>query len=175
MALAHPERVAAIISQNGNAYEEGVGGVWATIQHYWSEPTPENREAVRKEVTPEAIKWQYTHGTPNPEAVAPEAYTLDAALIARPGNTDLQLDLFLDYASNVRLYPAFQKYFREYKPALLAIWGKNDPFFLRAGAEAYSRDNPNASVRLLDTGHFTLETHVAEIAAEMQAFLLDRL
>ncbi len=175
LALAHPERVSAIISQNGNAYKEGLGGAWATIQRYWSEPTPENREAVRKEVTPEAIKWQYTHGTPNPGAVAPEAYALDAAMIARPGNTDLQLDLFLDYASNVKLYPAFQKYFRDHKPALLAIWGKNDPFFLPAGAEAYPRDNPNATVRLLDTGHFALETHVAEIATAMRAFLADRL
>ena len=160
-----------IISQNGNAYEEGLGGAWASIQRYWSEPSSENREAIRKELTPGALKWQYTHGTPNPDAVAPEGYTLDAAMLARPGNEDIQLDLFLNYATNVALYPAFQKYFREHQPPLLAIWGKNDVFFIPAGAEAYRRDIPNAHIQFLDTGHFALETHVVEIAQAIQEFL----
>lgn len=171
LAMARPERVTAIVSQNGNAYEEGLGDAWAPIRRYWSEPSAENREAVRKALSPEGIRWQYTIGVPNPDAIAPEGYTLDAAMIARPGNMDIQLDLFLDYANNVKLYPAFQEYFRKAKPPLLAVWGKHDPFFVPAGAEAYRRDNPNAVVQLLDTGHFALETHVEEIAAAMRNFL----
>jgi pimeloyl-ACP methyl ester carboxylesterase len=171
VAMAHPERITAIISQNGNAYEEGLGDAWAPIQRYWREPTLQNREAVGKELTPEGLRSQYTYGVPNPDVIAPEGYTLDAAMIARPGNMDIQLDLFLDYASNVKLYPAFQEYFRKAKPPLLAIWGKHDPFFIPAGAEAYRRDNPNAVVQLLDTGHFATETHVVEIAAAMKQFL----
>jgi pimeloyl-ACP methyl ester carboxylesterase len=171
VAVAHPERVTAIISQNGNAYEEGLGDAWAPIQRYWREPTLQNREAVRKELSPEGLKSQYTYGVPHPEAMAPEGYTLDAAMIARPGNMEIQLDLFLDYASNVALYPVFQEYFRKAKPPLLAIWGKHDPFFIPAGADAYRRDNPNAIVQFLDTGHFATETHVVEIAAAMKQFL----
>lgn len=171
MAMAHPERVIAIVSQNGNAYEEGLGDAWAPIQRYWREPTPENREAVRRELSPEGLRSQYTYGVPNPAVIPPEGYTLDAAMIARPGNMDIQLDLFLDYASNVRLYPAFQEYFRKSKPPLLAIWGKHDPFFIPAGAEAYKRDIPNAQIQLLDTGHFATETHVVEIAAAIKQFL----
>jgi pimeloyl-ACP methyl ester carboxylesterase len=171
LAMARPGRVTAIVSQNGNAYEEGLGDAWAPIRRYWSEPTAENRETVRKALSPEGIRWQYTTGVPNPDAIAPEGYTLDAAMIARPGNMDIQLDLFLDYANNVKLYPAFQEYFRKAKPPLLAVWGKHDPFFIPAGAEAYRRDNPNAVVQLLDTGHFALETHVEEIAAAMRQFL----
>jgi pimeloyl-ACP methyl ester carboxylesterase len=171
MAMARPERVAAIVSQNGNAYEEGLGDAWAPIRRYWSEPSPEKRETVRKALSPEGLRWQYTAGVPNPDVIAPEGYTLDAAMIARPGNMDIQLDLFLDYANNVKLYPAFQEYFRKAKPPLLAIWGKHDPFFIPAGAEAYRRDNPNATVQFLDTGHFALETHVEEIALAMKQFL----
>jgi pimeloyl-ACP methyl ester carboxylesterase len=171
LAMGRPERVTAIVSQNGNAYEEGLGDAWAPIKRYWSEPSAENRETVRKALSPEGIRWQYTAGVPNPDAIAPEGYTLDAAMIARPGNMDIQLDLFLDYANNVKLYPAFQEYFRKAKPPLLAVWGKHDPFFIPAGAEAYRRDNPNAVVQLLDTGHFALETHVEEIAAAMRQFL----
>jgi pimeloyl-ACP methyl ester carboxylesterase len=171
LAMARPERVTAIVSQNGNAYEEGLGDAWAPIRRYWSEPSSENREAVRQALSPEGIRWQYTAGVPNPDVIAPEGYTLDAAMIARPGNMDIQLDLFLDYANNVKLYPAFQEYFRKSKPPLLAIWGKHDPFFIPAGAEAYRRDNPNAVVQLLDTGHFALETHVEEIALSMRQFL----
>jgi pimeloyl-ACP methyl ester carboxylesterase len=170
--MAHPERVAAIVSQNGNAYEDGLGDSWGPIRTYWATPSAENREAVRQNVlTFAGTRYQYLHGVLNSESVAPESYTLDQALLERPGITDIQLDLFLDYASNVKLYPAFQAYFRAANPPLLAIWGKNDPFFIPPGAEAYRRDNPNATVQFLDTGHFALETHVDEIAAAMQEFL----
>lgn len=172
LAMAHPERVTAIISQNGNAYEEGLGDAWGPIRTYWSAPTAENREVIRKNILNlEGTRWQYTHGVANPEGVPPESYTLDAALLERPGNKDIQLDLFLDYASNVKLYPKFQEYLRKSKPPLLAIWGKNDPFFIPAGAEAYRKDLPNAQVQFLDTGHFALETHVVEIASAMKDFL----
>src|SRR5271169_5978120 len=172
LAMGHPERVTAIISQNGNAYEEGLGDAWGPIRKYWSAPTAENREVVRKNVlTFEGTRFQYLHGVRNPEMVEPEAYYLDQTLLERPGMAEIQLDLFLDYASNVKLYPAFQEYFRSAKPPLLAIWGKNDPFFVPPGAEAYTRDNPNAVVQFLDTGHFALETHVDEIAAAMHEFL----
>lgn len=172
VALAHPERVTAIVSQNGNAYEEGLGHSWDPIRRYWASPSAENREVVRRNIlTLEGTRFQYEHGVPQPEMVAPESYTLDQALLERPGNTDIQLDLFLDYASNVKLYPAFQAYFRKSKPPLLAIWGKNDPFFIPPGAEAYRRDNPNAVVQFLDTGHFALETHVDEIATAMHELL----
>jgi len=173
LAMAHPDRVTAIVSQNGNAYEEGLGDSWAPIRKYWAEPTAENREVLRQNIlTPEGTRWQYTHGVGNPESIPPESWTLDATLLERPGNRDIQLDLFLDYASNVKLYPAFQDYFRKVQPPLLAIWGKNDPFFLPAGAEAYRKDIPNAHVELLETGHFALETHVVEIATAMKEFLV---
>ncbi len=172
LAMRHPEQVTAIISQNGNAYEEGLGDAWGPIRKYWSQPTAENRDMIRQNIlTLEATRWQYTHGVANPEAVAPESYTLDAALLERPGNKEIQLDLFLDYASNVKLYPRFQEYFRHAKPPLLAIWGKNDPFFIPAGAEAFRNDLPNAKVQFLDTGHFATETHVAEIAAAVRELL----
>ena len=171
LALAHPERITAIISQNGNAYEEGLSEGWNPIQKYWKEPTPQNRAALKSFLAPEATKWQYTHGVADASRVAPESYTLDAALLARPGNDEIQLDLFLDYASNVALYPKFQAYFRTKRPPVLAIWGRNDPFFLPAGAEAFRRDNPNAEVHLFDTGHFALETHANEIGATIVEFL----
>jgi pimeloyl-ACP methyl ester carboxylesterase len=172
LAMAHPERVTAIVSQNGNAYEDGLGEAWGPIRKYWAEPTTENREVIRKNIlTLEGTRWQYTHGVPDPESVPPESYTLDTALLERPGNNEIQLDLFLDYASNLKLYPRFQEYFRKSRPPLLAIWGKNDPFFVPAGAEAFRKDLPNAKVRLLDTGHFAIETHVIEIAAAMKEFL----
>jgi len=171
LAMARPERVAAIVSQNGNAYEEGLGDAWAPIRRYWQNPSPENRDAVRRELSPAGLRSQYTDGVPHPETIAPEGYTLDAAMIARPGNMDIQLDLFLDYANNLRLYPAFHDYFRKSKPPLLAIWGRYDPFFIPPGAEAYRRDLPHAVVQFLDTGHFALETHVEEVATAMQAFL----
>ena len=172
LAVRHPERITAIVSQNGNAYEAGLGDAWAPIRKYWGEPTPENREVIRRAILNlEGTRWQYTHGVANPELMAPESWTLDAALLEHPGNKDIQLDLFLDYASNVKLYPTFQDYFRKSKPPLLAIWGKNDPFFIPAGAEAFRRDIPNAQVRFLDTGHFAIETHASEIASAMKQFL----
>ena len=172
LAMRHPERVTAVISQNGNAYEEGLGDAWGPIRTYWSQPTQENREVIRQAIlTPEGTRWQYTHGVTNPESIAPESYTLDAALLERPGNKEIQLDLFLDYASNVKLYPKFQEYFRASKPPLLAIWGKNDPFFIPAGADAFRRDLPDAQVQFLDTGHFAIETHLVEIATAIREFL----
>ena len=171
LALAHPERITAIISQNGNAYEEGLSQGWNPIQKYWSEPTAENRAALREFLKPEATKWQYQHGVADSTLLAPETYELDSALLARPGNDEIQLDLFLDYASNVALYPKFQEYFRTKRPPLLAVWGNNDPFFLPPGAEAFKRDNSSAEVHFYDTGHFALETHHQEIAEAIRDFL----
>lgn len=172
LAMRHPERVTALVSQNGNAYEEGLGDAWGPIRQYWAKATAENRDILRQNIlTLEATRWQYTHGVADPESVAPESYTLDAALLERPGNKNIQLDLFLDYESNVKLYPKFQEYFRQSKPPLLAIWGRNDPFFIPAGAEAFRKDLPNAQVRFLDTGHFATETHAMEIAVAIKEFL----
>ena len=171
LAMSRPERVTAIVSQNGNAYEERLSDGWSPIQLYWQKPTPANREALRSFLTLDATKWQYTHGVPDESKVAPESYTLDSALLSRPGNDEIQLDLFLDYASNVALYPKFHAYFAAYRPPLLAVWGKNDPFFLPPGAEAFKRHNPNAEVQFFDTGHFALETHAGAIAAAIREFL----
>jgi pimeloyl-ACP methyl ester carboxylesterase len=171
LALAHSERITAIISQNGNAYEEGLSQGWNPIQKYWKEPTAENRAALRDFLTPSATRWKYLHGVQDETLVAPEAYQLDSALLARSGNDEIQLDLFLDYASDVALYPKFQEYFRTNQPPLLAVWGNHDPFFLPPGAEAYRRDNPSAEVHFYDTGHFALETHAQEIAGAIRDFL----
>jgi pimeloyl-ACP methyl ester carboxylesterase len=175
LAVRHPERTTALISQNGNAYLEGLSEGWNPIQAYWRDPSPENRAALRAFLKPETTQWQYTHGVSNPERLSPDSWTLDSALLARPGNDEIQLDLFGDYQSNVALYPKFQEYLRTRRPPLLAIWGKNDPFFLPAGAEAFRRDVPDAEVRFLDTGHFALETHAPEIAAAMLDFLARKL
>jgi pimeloyl-ACP methyl ester carboxylesterase len=164
LLLAQRERVTTVISQNGNAYREGLSDAWSPIQQYWKEPTPANRAALNAFLTPETTRWQYVHGVSDESLVAPESYGLDASLLQRTGNAEIQLDLFLDYASNVALYPEFQACLREQRPKLLAVWGKNDPFFLPAGASAFKRDVPDADVRLLETGHFALETHVGEIA-----------
>jgi pimeloyl-ACP methyl ester carboxylesterase len=171
LAMRRPERITAIITQNGNAYEEGLSDGWKPLRAYWENPTQANRDAIRTMVQPETTVWQYTHGVPDPSLVSPDGYTLDNHYLARPPAHEIQLDLFLDYASNVKLYPGFQEYFRTRQPPLLAIWGRNDPFFLPAGAEAFKRDIPDADVQLLDTGHFALETHAAEIAAAIGDFL----
>jgi pimeloyl-ACP methyl ester carboxylesterase len=171
LAMMAPERVTAIVSQNGNAYEEGLGDAWQPIQRYWREPSLEHRNAIRAGLTPEGMRHEYSVGIPNPELIKPEGYTLDAALLGRPGNVDIQLDLFLDYANNVKLYPKFQEYFRQAKPPLLAVWGKFDPYFIPAGAEAFRRDIPHSTVKFLPTGHFALETHLEEIAGAMREFL----
>jgi pimeloyl-ACP methyl ester carboxylesterase len=171
LAVKHPERITAIISQNGNAYEEGLSDGWNPIRAYWHDASQSNRDALRAFLTPESTVWQYTHGVPDRSMVSPDGYALDNCYLGRPGTAEVQLDLFGDYKSNVALYPTFQRYFRTHRPPLLAIWGRNDPFFLPAGAEAYRRDIPDAEVRFLDTSHFALETHSAEIAAAMRDFL----
>ncbi|HEY2008414.1 MAG TPA: alpha/beta hydrolase [Rhizomicrobium sp.] len=171
LALKHPERITAIISQNGNAYVEGLSEGWNPIQAYWKNPSQENRDALRAFLAPEATVWQYTHGVTDPALVSPDGYSLDNFYMTRPGAHDVQLDLFGDYKSNVALYPAFQAYFRAHRPPFLAVWGRNDPFFLPAGAEAFKRDIPDATVRFLDTGHFALETHADEIADAIRDFI----
>jgi pimeloyl-ACP methyl ester carboxylesterase len=171
LAVKHPERITAIISQNGNAYEEGLSDGWNPIRAYWQDPSRKNREALRAFLAPETTIWQYTHGVPDPTLVSPDGYSLDNFYLARPGMAELQLDLFGDYKSNIALYPAFQQYFRNHKPPFLAVWGKNDPFFLPPGAEAFKRDIPDAVIRFFDTGHFALETHAAEIATAIREFL----
>ncbi len=172
LAVARPDSITAIISQNGNAYDEGLSHAWDEIRRYWDDPSDQNREVLRKTLlTFDGTRMQYITGVQDPEAIAPESYILDWALLQRPGNQDIQLDFLLNYSSNIALYPVFQKYFREVNPPLLAIWGRNDPFFKPAGAEAFLNDNPNAEVVLLNTGHFALETHVDEIASSIQRFL----
>lgn len=171
IALKHPERITAIVSQNGNAYEEGLSDGWNPIRAYWENPSQANRDALRAFLKPETTVSQYTHGVSDATAVSPDGYSLDNFYLSRPGAHEPQLDLFGDYKTNVALYPSFQKYFREHGPPLLAVWGKNDPFFLPAGAEAFKRDLPEAVVRFFDAGHFALETHAAEIATAIREFL----
>jgi len=171
VALQMPDRISAIISQNGNAYEEGLSSGWDPIRAYWQDASQANRDALRVFLKPETTTFQYTHGVPDPSVVSPDGRSLDDFYLARPNADEVQLDLLKDYASNVALYPQFQEYFRKYQPPLLAVWGKNDPFFLPAGAEAFKRDIPKAQVHFYDTGHFALETHAAEIAAMIRDFL----
>jgi pimeloyl-ACP methyl ester carboxylesterase len=171
LAVRHPERITAIISQNGNAYEEGLSEGWGPVKAYWQDPSEANRKALRSFLRPETTHWQYTQGVRDQTLVSPDGQNLDNFYLARPGADDIQLDLLGDYKSNVALYPAFQYYFRTHRPPLLAVWGKNDPFFVPAGAEAFKRDIPNAVVRFVDTGHFALETHAPEIAASIRDFL----
>jgi pimeloyl-ACP methyl ester carboxylesterase len=170
LAARHPERITAIVSQNGNAYEEGLSEGWNPIRAYWEDPSTANRSALRTFLSPETTRWQYTHGVPDAALVSPDGLSLDNFYLARPGADEAQLDLFGDYKSNVTLYPAFQDYFRTHKPPFLAVWGKNDPFFLPAGASAFKRDIPRAEVRFFDTGHFALETHAEPIALAMREF-----
>jgi len=172
LALAYPDRVTGLVSQNGNAYLEGLGDAWEPIRRYWAQPTPENRQVVHDNVLNLAgTRWQYLHGVSDETLVAPEGYMLDTLLMERPGNKAIQLDLFLDYANNLTRYPAFQQFFREKQLPTLVIWGKHDPFFIPPGAQAYLRDNPQAQVELLDTGHFALETHAAYIAQRIRQTL----
>ena len=172
LALRYPDRISALISQNGNAYVEGLSDGWAPVRAYWENPTPQNRDALRSLSTLETTRWQYHHGVTNAEErVAPEAIFLDQALLDRPQSAEIQLDLIGDYKSNVALYPKFQEFFRTHQPPTLAVWGRNDPFFLPAGAEAFRRDNPAAKVVFYDTGHFALETHATEIGSEIHSFL----
>jgi pimeloyl-ACP methyl ester carboxylesterase len=171
LAVRHPERITAIISQNGNAYEEGLSDGWTPIRAYWEEASEANRNALRAFLTPETTRWQYTHGVSDPTIVSPDGQNLDNFYLSRPGADDIQLDLFGDYKSNVALYPKFQDYFRTHKPPFLVAWGKNDPFFHPPGAEAFKRDIPNAVIRFFDTGHFALETHAGEIAESIRDFL----
>jgi len=171
LAVEHPERVTAIITQNGNAYVEGLSDGWNPIRAYWENNSQANRDALRQFLAPETTIWQYTHGVPDPTDVSPDGYSLDNYYLSRQGVAEVQLDLFGDYKSNVALYPEFQRYFRKHRPPLLAVWGKNDPFFLPPGAEAFKRDIPEATVRFFDTGHFALETHAGEIAAAIHEFL----
>lgn len=171
IAMQNPDRVWAIISQNGNAYIEGFSDQWGPWEAYWREPNAANREACRESLSPDTIRnWQYGTGA-EPALLSPDGYELDIAYMARPGAEEIQLDLILDYRSNVALYPAFQSYFREHLPPLLAVWGRHDPAFVPAGAAAYKKDLPDAEVHLLDAGHFALETHAQEVATLMRSFL----
>jgi pimeloyl-ACP methyl ester carboxylesterase len=175
LAVKQPQKISAIISQNGNAYEEGLSEGWNPIRAYWHDASDANRRALRDFLKPQATYWQYTHGVSDVSRISPDGYSLDNFYLARPGADEVQLDLFGDYKSNVAMYRTFQGYFRTHKPPLLAVWGKNDPFFLPPGAEAFAQDIPNAKVRFFDTGHFALETHATEIADEIEKFFTDLL
>jgi pimeloyl-ACP methyl ester carboxylesterase len=165
LALANPDSITAIVSQNGNAYEEGLGaGPWAPLRAYWRQPSPAIRETIKERMSLDGVREAYFQGVSDPTTIEPEAYWLDAALLARPGMMDLQADLKLDYKSNIERYPLYQQYLRTYRPPLLAMWGKNDTFFIPAGAEAFKRDVPKADIRFLDAGHFALETNVDDFA-----------
>ncbi|CAG7856842.1 hypothetical protein MCAMS1_01485 [biofilm metagenome] len=171
LAAANPDKVTALIVQNGNAYVEGLGEFWDPIKAYWKTGGATEREALRWLTSIKATKWQYTNGVNDVSLVSPDTWTLDQALLDRAGNADIQLDLFYDYRTNVPLYPQWQAYFRKHTPPTLVVWGKNDAIFIAAGAAPYQRDLPGAEVHLLDTGHFALETHGAEIAKLIHAFL----
>ncbi|AET57169.1 hydrolase, alpha/beta fold family protein [Paenibacillus terrae HPL-003] len=173
IAMHHPERVTAVISQNGNIYREGLGDKWAAREEYWRNPTQEKRESYRTAFAPDTIKHQYVDGTKEGQ-VSPDGYTLDIAYMSRPGNDEKQLDLIFDYQNNVKMYPKFQQYLHEYQPPLLATWGKNDVSFIPAGAEVFKKDLPDAEIYLLDTGHFALETHAYEIGERVLDFLKNK-
>lgn len=171
LAMNNPEKITGIVSQNGNAYEEGLSNEWNPIQKYWKETTEANRLALQGFVSKEITLFQYQHGVSDPSLIAPEAYTLDQKFLDRPGNIEIQLDLVKDYRTNVALYPKFHEYFRKYQPKLLLVWGNKDPYFLPAGAEAYKKDLPEAKLKFYDTGHFALETNAEEIGAEIFEFM----
>ncbi|MGH6933701.1 MAG: alpha/beta fold hydrolase [Dongiaceae bacterium] len=171
LASQHPERVTALIVQNGNAYDEGLGEFWKPIRTYWASGSVADREALRWQTSFKATQWQYTHGVPDPSLVSPDTWTIDQALLDRPGNQEIQLDLFYDYRTNIPLYPGWQAYFRKHQPPALVTWGKNDLIFVADGAAPYQRDLPNAELHLIDAGHFALETHGADIADLIRSFL----
>ncbi len=171
LAVETPQRITAIITQNGNTYLEGVSDAFAPVQAYWKEPTQGHRDALRGFLAPQATLWQYTHGVLDPSLVSPDGRNLDDFYLARPGNDEIQLDLLLDYQSNVAMYGTIHAYLRKYRPPVLAVWGKNDPFFIPPGAEAFRRDVPSADIRFVESGHFALETHAREIGAAMREFL----
>ncbi|AZI26384.1 alpha/beta hydrolase [Pedobacter sp. G11] len=171
LAMANPEKITGIISQNGNAYEEGLSAEWDGIQKYWRDPSQANRDSLKDFVSEKATWFQYHQGASDVGLIAPETYTLDQAFLDRPGNIEIQLDLVKDYRTNVALYPKFHEYFRKHQPKMLLVWGNQDPFFLPAGAEAYKKDNPNAILKFYETGHFALETHVSEIGKEILNFM----
>lgn len=171
LAVKHPERITGIISQNGNAYVDGLSDAWNPVQAYWQDASAENRAVLKAFLGPETTIWQYTHGVADTTRISPDGYSLDNFYLSRPGAETVQLDLMGDYKSNVAVYPTFQNYFRTHKPRFLAVWGKNDPFFLPPGAEAFARDIPDAVIKFFDTGHFALETHADEIAAAIRDFL----
>jgi pimeloyl-ACP methyl ester carboxylesterase len=170
LAVANPDSITAIVTQNGNAYEEGLGDAsWATLREYWAEPSQSLRDAIKERMSFDGVRESYVQGVPDSAAIEPEAYWVDAALLTRPGMMDIQADLKIDYKSNIARYPSYQQYLRTYQPELLAIWGKNDPFFIPPGADAFKRDVPDADIRFLDAGHFALETNVDDIAAAILA------
>jgi pimeloyl-ACP methyl ester carboxylesterase len=171
LAMGNPEKITGIISQNGNAYQEGLSEEWNPIRQYWKNPSQANRESLRNFVSKEATWFQYHQGVTDPSLIAPETYTLDQYFLDRPGNVEIQLDLVKNYKTNVELYPRFHQYFRQYQPKLLLVWGNQDPYFLPAGAEAYQKDVPDAVLKFYDTGHFALETHVGEIGIEILDFM----
>lgn len=171
LAVKHPDRITAIVTQNGNAYLEGVSEAFAPVQAYWNEPSQANRDALRGFLAPQTTLFQYTHGVSDASLVSPDGRNLDDFYLSRPGNDEIQLDLLLNYQTNVALYGTIQAYLRKHQPPVLAIWGKNDPFFIPPGAEAFKRDVPSAEVRFVDSGHFALETHAKEIGQAMREFL----
>lgn len=168
IAVKHPERITGIISQNGNAYTDGLSDGWTPVRAYWEDPSAENRAALQSFLSPETTRWQYVHGVSDESLVSPDGIALDNYYLARKGAGDIQLDLLHNYQSNVALYPTFQAYFRKHQPRFLAVWGKHDPFFTPPGAEAFKRDIPDAQVHFFDTGHFALETHANEIAKRIR-------
>ena len=171
LALKHPERVTGLIVQNGNAYEEGLKEFWDPIKAYWADGSQDHREALRVLVTPEITKFQYTDGVSDVSRIAPDNWVHDQALLDRPGNAEIQLDMLYDYLTNLPLYPVIQAYFRERQPPMLIVWGKNDTIFPADGAHPYKRDLPDVEFHLLDTGHFALEDKADEIVPLIRDFL----
>jgi pimeloyl-ACP methyl ester carboxylesterase len=172
LAVKHPEKIEALIVQNGNAYDEGLGEFWEPLRAYWIEPNEKNKNALKKFLTMEATRWQYTHGVKDENAISPDNWIHDQLLLDRPGNNEIQLQLFYDYKSNPLLYPQWQEYFRKYQPPTLVVWGRNDIIFTKEGAVPYQRDLKNIQIHLLNTAHFALEEEGDLIADLISRFLL---